>query len=495
MARFPLAVPPGVVRAGTSLGSKGRYYDAWGVRWYPDLGPIGGWRIRKTDEDALTGAPRAARTWKDNGGAPWLAIGTHDHLYVTSILGAVFDITPTDSFTAGRPDATGTGGYGSGNYGASTYGTPRPGSSAILDATQWTLATWGEDLLAVSPDDGKLRQWDTSVGTGTVAATVTNSPACKAVCVTAERFVFALATADPRTVSWCDQEDNTDWTPSSTNQAGSFPLQTGGRLMCGQGVRGGTLLFTDLDVHLATYVGGTLVYDFERIGDACGAISRQAVTSVNEQAVWMSQNGFWQSVGGYVRQIPCDVWDYVFKDINRLQASKIWAQINSAGNGEVEFHYCSASSNEIDRCVVWAPLTGEWNIGRADRTCGDDRGAFQYPVQVSIDGYIYDHEVGWDYGDANPYATTGPLEIGNGDKIMHVMGLYPDDATLGDVTASFAVRRNPNNAASNFGPYSLAAQTDIRFSGSLLETTFTGAEAANWRVGTPKLELIPGEGR
>lgn len=494
MARFPLAPPPGVVRQGTSLGSKNRYYDAWGVRWYRDLGPIGGWRLRKSDATVLTGAPRAALAWKDNSANCWLGIGTHSNLYVTNILGTVFDITPTDSFTAGRATATGTGGYGAGTFGSSTYGTPRSGSSAAVDATEWTLAPWGEDLLAVSPDDGKLRQWASSVGTGTVAATVTNSPGCKAVCVTAERFVFALGTDDPRTVSWCDQENNTVWSPTSTNQAGSFPLQTAGRLMCGIGVRGGTLLFTDVDVHLATYIGGTLIYSFDKIGDSCGAISRQAVATVNEQAAWMSLSGFWQSVGGYVRELPCDVLDYVKGDINLLQASKIVATVNSAFN-EIEWRYCSGNSTEIDRCVVWNYNTGEWNIGRAARTCGVDRGAFQYPILVSSDGYIYDHEVGWDYGGLNPYATSGPIEIGNGDKIMWVMGLYPDDATLGSVTASFTTRRNPDSAPLNYGPYALSAQTDLRFSGSLLEVTFTGATASNWRVGTPKLELVQGEGR
>lgn len=495
MARFPLAIPPGVFRDGTQFQSKGRYYSANLVRWYGQaLGPVNGWRVRLASASALTGLARAALAWKDNSAVCWLGIGMHSKLYVTNILGAVFDITPTVGFTAGRATATATGGYGSGTFGSLTYGTPRPGSSAIVDATQWTLALWGEDMLGVSPDDGKLRQWDTSVGTGTVAATVTNSPACKAVCVTAERFVFALGTTDPRTVSWCDQEANTVWSPSSTNQAGSFPLQTNGRLMCGIGVRGGTVLFTDLDVHLATYIGGTLIYSFQKIGDGCGAISRQAVASVNEQAAWMSQSGFWQSVGSYVRQIPCDVMDYIRTDINLLQASKIVSVVNSQYS-EIEWRYCSASSTEIDRCVIWNYKTGEWNIGRAARTCGVDRGVFQYPILVSSAGLIYDHEIGWSYDGVSPTATTGPIELGDGDNIMHVLGLYPDDATVGDVTASFTVRRNPDDPGTAYGPYSLTSQTDIRFSGGQVEVTFTGAKADDWRVGIPKLELMKGEGR
>jgi hypothetical protein len=515
VARFPIVLPPGLYLDGTNYQAKGRWVDANLTRWYgpglgaslglggspiggtgATLGPVNGWRLRKSDATVLTGSPRAAITWKDNSANSWLGIGTHSKLYVTNILGTVFDITPTVGFTAGRATATATGGYGAGTYGSSTYGTPRPGSSAIVDATEWTLATWGEDLLAVSPDDGKLRQWDTSVGTGTVAATVTNSPACKAVCVTAERFVFALATDDPRTVSWCDQEANTVWTPSSTNQAGSFPLQTGGRLMCGLSVKGATLLFTDLDVHLAQYIGGTLVYGFDRVGNQCGAISRQAVAPFgNGEAAWMSQSGFWLWNGGGVVPLPCSVMDYIRQDINLLQKSKIIATVNSSVF-EIEWRYCSGASTEIDRCVVWNYKDNWWTIGRAARTAGADvAGDFQYPILIDSTGHIYDHEVGWAYDSVSPYATSGPIELGNGDQIMHVLGLLPDDTTVGDVTASFVVRRNPDDVGVTKGPYTLTSKTDLRFSGGLLEMKITGSQMTNWRFGTPRLEVVPGEGR
>jgi hypothetical protein len=90
--------------------------------------------------------------------------------------------------------------------------------------------------------------------TATIAAKVMNAPTAAAVVVTPERFMFALgADGDPRAVAWSDQEDDTEWTAGPTTQAGSFPLQTYGRLMCGKAVKGGTLVFSDLDVHLASY--------------------------------------------------------------------------------------------------------------------------------------------------------------------------------------------------------------------------------------------------
>lgn len=494
MARFPLDLPPGVFRNGTALQSKGRWIDANLVRWYgKSVGPIGGIATITTSGATITGASRAALVWKDNSARTWLAIGTHSHLYAMDRFGAVTDITPVP-FSVGRADATAAGGYGSGTYGTGTYGTPRPDNTLVQDATQWTLDTWGEDLLGVSPDDGRLYEWD--LNTALDAAAVANSPACKAVVTTAERFVLALGTSDPRTLDWCDQENNTVWAPSSTNQAGSFPLQTAGRLMCGKRVRGLTLLFTDLDVHTAQYIGGTLVYGFDRVGDGCGAISRQCVASFGTgEAAWMDPGfNFWLWNGGSVVPLPCDVQDYIRRDINLLQVSKTVATVNAA-NFEIEWRYVSSSSTEIDRCVIWQYKDNHWNIGRLARTCGVDKGVFQYPIFLDSNNVVYNHEIAYSYGGSTPYAQSGPIELGNGDSIMWVMGLYPDDATQGDVTASFTVRRNPDDAGAAYGPYSLTAKTDLRFSGGQVEMKISGAVMTNWRSGVNKLELMQGEGR
>lgn len=489
MARFPIAIPSGVFRNGTEYQSKGRYYDANLVRWYGSaLGPIGGWRSRGAA--TVTGKARAAIGWKDNSTVTWLGIGTHSGLYVSDRAGSVFDITPT-SFTSCRADAVGAGGYSFGNYSAGTYGTPRPDTSLIQDATQWSLDTWGQYLNGVSPDDNNIVQWE--LNTGTKAAKVANSPSCKAIIVTPERFLFALGTTDPRTVSWCDQEDNTNWTVSDTTQAGSWPLQTGGRLMCGANVRGGTMLFTDVDAHLATYIGGVSVYRFDKIDDSCGVISRQAACAFNMQVAWMSPSGFW-FYNGYAQQIPCDVFDYVFRDINLLQSSKFFATRVSAYS-EIEWRYCSASSNEIDRCVVWNYLTGKWTIGRPTRLCGIDKGVFPYPIMVNSGGVIYDHEVGFLYDGDIPYGETGPIELGNGDNITDFLRIIPDDATLGDVTISVYGKMEPDGAETTFGPYTLSKETDVRFCTRQAKVRYSGAVNTAWRVGSPRLDISQGSGR
>jgi len=495
MALFPIAIPPGIKRGGTEYASKGAWYDAFLARWTEAglLKPILGNRLRSSNPaNKVTGAARSILTWADNSALTWIGIGTHNKWFISARDGTVFDITPV-GFIAGRVDAVAAGGYSDGKYGDDDYGTPRPDSTRIQQATQWTQDTFGENLVGVSPDDGIIYQW-VPPNTGTHGVAVSGAPTCKAIVVTPEGFLFALASTDPRTLSWSDQRDNTVWTPAPTNQAGDFTLQTQGKIMCGKVVKGGTLILTDLDAHFATFIGGNDVYSIDRVGKACGAISRQCVAAIDTQAVWMGKKGFWIYNGGTVSALPCDVQDYVFSDFNSLQASKTYAVSNSV-NSEVEFYYCSDASIEIDRCVIWNTKFGYWNIGRPPRTCGTDSGVLEYPVMVDANGLIYEHEVGFDYGSDTPFAETGPIELGNGDNMVTCLGMIPDEKTSGQVSVGFKGKYEPNGAEYVFGPYTLTAKTDFRIQARQLKLRYTGTVLGDWRVGQSRIDVVAGEMR
>lgn len=487
MAYLPLKIPPGVYRIGTEYEAKGRYYDANLVRWIDGaLRPVGGWRKRSSGQ--VTGAARAMVAWRDNNSTSRIAVGTHTGLFIQTRAGAVHDITPVD-FNIGRANATSSSGFGSGTFGTGAFGTPRADATLVLDATVWTLDTWGQNLVGVSPDDRIIYEW--ALVLTDRAVPVANAPDCAALVVTPERILMALgADGDPRKVKWCGQENNTDWTPTAVNQAGSFPLQTGGSLMCGKPISAGTLLFTDTDVWLASYRGDQFVYSFSKQGSGCGVISRQAVAAIDAQAVWMGRSSFWL-YNGYVQPLPCDVADYVFADMNRAQVSKTYAVRNSAYN-EIEWHYCSESSVEIDRCVVWNYVENYWNIGRPNRTCGTDKGVFTYQVMADIDGFIYEHEVGNNYDGQSLFAESGPLEIGNGDTVLYASHLAPDERTAGQVSATFKSRLFPNGDETIFGPYSLHTPTPIRVTGRQVKVRYDAVTNADWRVGTPRLEVLSG---
>lgn len=449
------------------------------------MGPIGGWSVR-SDAAAMAGACRALLAWKDNSNVRWIAVGTHSNLYARTQSDALHDITPS-GFLSGRADAVAAGGFGSGTFGSGTYGTPRPAVGSVQEATVWTLDTWGQYLVGCSPDDGKIYEWQ--LDTATDAAVVTNAPVSNdGIVVTAERFLFAL---NGRNVAWCDQGDNTVWTPSATNQAGDVDLQSHGSLRCGRRIRGGTLLFTDVDVHLATYIGGVFVYRFDRVGNDCGLVANGAVVSLDTSAVWMGRENFW-IYDGVTRALPSTVSDYVFSDFNAAQASKVSAFHNSAF-GEVWWFYPSGSSNECDRAVSWNYRENIWMPHDLARLCACDRGVFTYPMAVDASGYLYEHEKGFSYdGTDGPFAESGPFEIGVGERLAMVRQLIPDERTLGDVQVTFSTKTYPNGTGTDYGPYTLTAKTDVLFTARQVALRVEGARPADWRWGEPRFDVVAG---
>ena len=489
MALIPLNIPSGQYRNGTDYQSQGRWRDANLVRWQEGaLRPIGGWRQRGSVD--ITGVVRSMLVWEDNSNQRRVAFGTHNKLFAMTAGNAVTDITPT-SFTAGRVDADIFTGYGASTYGNGLYGVPQQDTGAVLRATVWCLENWGEYLLGCTADDGKIYEWQLSASA--VAAQVANAPINNtAMMVTEERFVVCFgAGGDPRKVQWSDQEDNTSWTPAATNQAGDIIIQTNGTILRGVRTRGQSLILTTEDAHTMTYQGPPFVYGFERVGTSCGLVATNAVASVDAGVIWMGNRSFFIYSGGAVREIPCEVADYVFSDINNDQSSKISCVVNGRYN-EIWWFYPSGSSTECDRYVAFDYNENIWMTGNLARTAGVDRGVFRQPFWIAPDGVLYEQEVGFSYSSATPFAETGPISIGVGDQVMSVTELIPDEKTLGDVNATFKTRFYPTDTESSHGPFNMANPTSVRFTGRQVRMRVSGNSASDWRVGVMRLDAISG---
>ena len=200
--------------------------------------------------------------------------------------------------------------------------------------------------------------------------------------VTEERFIFALgAGGNSRKVQWCDKENNTQWTPAATNEAGDIELATAGQIMQGIRSRGVTLILTDTDAHVAQYIAPPYVYSFQRIGTHCGAVSRLSAVSVDRGVFWYGQENFHFFDGNTVRTLKCDVHDYVFGDFNKDQQSKVWG-MSVGTEDEIWWFYCSSQSTEIDRYVAYDAAEGHWLIGNLSRTAGVSRGVFAHPFMA-----------------------------------------------------------------------------------------------------------------
>lgn len=487
-------LPPGVARNGTQYQTKGRWYDVNLIRWFDGImRPIGGWS--RVTGSPLTGKCRAALSWTDNNDERWLALGTSSKLYISQGSAAVTDVTPV-GFVPGTDDAVEAFGYGGGLYGADLYGTARSGGS-YFPPNVWMLDTWGQNLVGCARSDGKLYEW--SLNTANPAVAIANSPVdCIGLIVSDERHLIALgAGGNVRRVEWSDTEDNTLWTPAADNEAGGFELQTTGSILTGTRVRGQILVLTDSDAHSMRYIGSPFVYSRERVGAGCGIASPGALISVESRAFWMGLTSFWQFDGATVLPLPCEVSDFIFSDLDDVQAYKITSGHNPLF-GEVWWFYPTAGSNEPDRYVIYSYREGHWSIGTLDRTSWDPGEVFGFPFATGTDNHLYRHESGWTNNGAarfaDLYAASGVLELDSGERVMHVMQVIPDEDTQGEIDLVFKSKMTPTGAEYSHGPYAVRSDgyTDTRLSGRQVVMEVRPAVDDDFRVGKFRLQMRQG---
>ena len=493
----PLGLPPGVNNNGTAYQVKNRWYAASQVRWVDGvMQPIGGWATVAND---IAHPPRGMFSWETNEGAGWLAIGTSTQLLVNQSTSVLTDITPV-GYLAGSDNAFQMLGYGGTQYGTGAYGLPNPAGAAYISPTTWTLDQWGEDLVACASTDGKLYQWNLNLASP--AAVVANAPINNAaVVVTEQQHLMALgAGGNPKLVQWSDQENNTQWTPSTTNEAGQIPLVTTGACVCGFNVNGIMLVLTTTDAHAMQYLGQPLIFNRNKVGDKCGIIAAKAAAVAGNACYWMSDKRFWMFNGSVVQEVPCEVVNYVFGRLNYNAVGKIYCGTQGK-YGEVTWFYPSSANNENDSYVTYNYLQGFWQIGSLARTSFVDSDAFPNPMATDAAGNLYIHETGTlDNGGsrvAEVFAQTSALEIGAGNFTLDVNQLLTDEKTLGDTQLTFTSRFAPNGKSYVFGPYQVRADgyMDARVSGRQIQMTVTPVTDNAWALGLLRWDAQPGSER
>jgi hypothetical protein len=157
---------------------------------------------------------------------------------------------------AGTGTGYGIGGYGSGGYGTGTTSSAQTGTD--IAATDWTLDNWGDTLIA-SPKGGSLFYWApnggfsnmTMVGTGPTYNTgsFVASPARILVAYGSSIQHAIGTTQDPLVIRTSDIDDFSIWTTSTTNQARTFRIPNGSRIV--RGMRAGFAAWRDVVAKLS----------------------------------------------------------------------------------------------------------------------------------------------------------------------------------------------------------------------------------------------------
>ena len=238
-----------------------------------------------------------------------------------------------------------------------------------------------------------------------------------------------------------------------------------------------------------------------------GLVGPKAAVTAPQGVYWMSYNNFYV-YNGSVQHLPCSVHNYVFNDINLTQSFKINA-FTIADKNEVGWFYCSASSSEIDRYVIYNYAENIWFYGQLVRTAWLDAGIEKYPRAVG-NSYLFQQEKGFnDDGSpmTNVFIESSDMDIGDGEQFSFIKRIIPDykfiqDDNNGNVNVVLKTRNFPgdslttnstsaiNSSTQQVFVRSRSRQMALRFE-SDDDATNDGNLSIGWRLGATRVDIKP----
>ena len=597
---------PGAARAQVAFSSfAGEKYSAIGTSQglflyygndFYDITPL---------DTAITGGTlttvNASRTVTINKGSHGLAVGRYVTLSSVTVTGAsdftageleqvyeILTVPDVDKFTVQASRAEGgtgmtaagsvtvnpyvevgpttqtTGfGWSTSTWGASTWGTARATSDVILDPGNWSLDNFGQVLVATI-FNGKTFTWNAGASNPRAQrASLTTSGFATGNNPTATRFTLVsdrdrhlfhfgtettigdTTTQDPMFVRFSNQEDLNTYTPTATNTAGTFRLDTGNEIRAAIQGKDYVFVITDLAAYVIQFVGPPFTFSVRQVGTNCGCISQHAATFVNGAVFWMGSQGGFFVFDGTVKSLPCLVEDFVFSTdgtnlgLNFNSRDVIFAGSNNLYT-EVNWFYPKSGSEQIDRCVTYNYAENCWTTSSLDRTTYQDQSVFDNPYATDYDNTLtpvfpdilgitnkygasiyYEHEQGTD--QVNSTATTaipafirsGDWDItsrrsalgqqtgvadyrGDGEFFMAVRRFIPDfKYQQGNAKITLLVSAYPDDVAvsSPLGPFTVTSTTDkvdTRARGRLVSVKIENdGTGETWRYGTLRLDAQP----
>jgi len=413
-------------------------------------------------------------------------------------------------------------GWGINGWGEGTFGS----TSSLSSTNQlrlWSHDNYGEDLIINARNAG-IFKWTENNGVGTRAVELSGISGANLVptvglqVITSEtdRHLIVLGAdpisgtsrtgvIDPMLIAFSDQENELEFEPLSTNTAGSLRLSSGSSIIGGVKARQEILIWTDTALYSMQFVGPPFTFAVNLINEGTGLIGPKAAVTTPSAVYFMSYNNFYL-YNGSVKTLPCSVHNYVFGDINLIQSFKI-AAFTIKDKNEVGWFYCSASSSEIDRYVIYNYAEDLWFYGQLVRTAWLDAGIENYPRAVNS-GYLFQQEKGFN-DDGSPmtgvFIESSDFDLDDGEKFAFARRIIPDfkfieDANNGSVNVVVKTRNFPGDSLATNSTNEISSttqQSHIRARARQMalriesndDATNNGNLSIGWRLGATRIDI------
>ena len=330
------------------------------------------------------------------------------------------------------------------------WSSPAAASDIVLEARQWSLDNFGQDLIAAH-DDGRIYRWfknngpevhAVEVSTTTTAGVSTGIPLNNDFILVSprDRHVISLGCTDtvtgakdPMVLRYSDQANIEEWTPSVSTTSDQIRLGNGNRIIGAVPSRNNILVWTDTALYGMQFVGPPYTFALNELGTKCGLVAPHAATDYHGNAYWMGEDNFYV-FDGAVRVLPSTVRLYVFDDLNRDNITKIYCGVNQEFK-EVVWLYPTADSTECNRYVIYSPEENYWTFGTHEWTTWADKGIFNSILTTGVsstgDAHLFDNEPLGVYTDdgGSPvasYLESAEFDIEDGDDVLFVDRIIPD---------------------------------------------------------------------
>ena len=410
------------------------------------------------------------------------------------------------------------GTWGRGAWGSAT--TVSVGNSLRL----WSQDNYGQDLVFCARNGG-VYYWYGATGVGVRGvpldslSTDAQTPdlAIQVMVSDRDRHVIAFganygnqSAQDPLIIRFSSQEDPFTWTSTATNTAGDLRLGSGSSIIKAVETKREIVVFTDIAAYSLQFIGPPYTFGVQQIAAGISVAGFNSFATLDDTIYWMGKNAFYVYTGK-VDNIFCPVNNYVFGNFNSAQADKVFAVPNSEF-GEITWFYPSANSSENDLYVTYNYGDKIWTYGALARSAMLDRGIRLYPIGAGLDGYLYNHEIGFNDGSTTPatplnaYIESSPVDIGEGDRFSFVRRVLPDVSFVDseDSPQLDIILKTQNYPGSSYqnGSDSAITQTavvpvqqftsvnNVRLRGrSLVFRIESNKLGTRWILGTPRLEI------
>jgi len=425
------------------------------------------------------------------------------------------------------------------------WGDASTAAGVAIDPANWSLDNFGNILIA-TVHNGKTFTWDASASnqlqTRAVVGTGMPTKSVMTIVSDRDRHLFHLGTEttigtatsqDKMFIRFSDQENKSDYAPTSTNTAGTFRLDDGTQIIGAFKGKDYIFVLTDTASYVIQFVGPPFTFSILKVGSNNGMLGQHAGVFANGAVYWMGRTGGFYVYDGTVKSLPCLVEDFVFTTngnnpgINFNSGQLVYAGINELYS-EINWFYATANSQVINRVVTYNFAERVWTTGTLDRTTWVGSTVYEQPYATDFNSgdtptfpvvsgvsngatIYYEHERGINQsnGDGTETAITsfiksGEFDLngrqgvpGDGEFLMSIKRFMPDFKRIsGNAKVTIFLNEFPQGstqASSPLGPFTVSATTtkiDTRARARLAAVQIENENLnESWRYGTFRFDV------